>query len=479
MTESAVREWPLIGARAAFLAVIATVIAVHGGTQAATKQHLALIMTGVVLIYAPALLVAGPMKTNRTSRFCMGLALLALALGWMSALFPRSVYDEENRMFLPLAAGQAWPWGSVDGQLSFVVMIQVTAAVATLLMAFEISAVRRWSKRLVLLLVGLGSAVSLLGMLQRTSGDVFAYWGGINLPMSVFGCFWYHGNAGAFLNLIWPLAAAGLLSAMNKLPSPLISQQFRVAGWLFAVLFIIAGVWINISKAAQAVFVFQAACFIVVWIFYSRGRQRERGGGSSTLLRWSSLVAVVLPLVAIMMVFGMENSLQRWESLAAKEFDDARWKMAQLCIPWIKDADWLGFGPGSFAALAVVKSDHVAHGLYGQWQSAHNDYLQLVLEWGWLGAVLWLSLAVGVLGSLISNSIKLAVQGHWDAFIGQSAMFISLISVGLHAAVDFPLQMLGIQVVAASIGGLALGSGVRGKLYSQNTGNGRGHGRMQ
>jgi hypothetical protein len=82
------------------------------------------------------------------------------------------------------------------------------------------------------------------------------------------------------------------------------------------------------------------------------------------------------------------------------------------------------------------------------------------MEWGWIGGCLWELL---FLGGLLAGLLALTsrASGRWS---GRQRMLLGLAIValagaGLHALVDFPLQISSIQLYAAVYLGICWGSG--------------------
>ena len=55
---------------------------------------------------------------------------------------------------------------------------------------------------------GTGVSVVLLGLTQKLTHATAVFWGPENMGDTFFATWRYHANAGAFMNLVWPLLAA-------------------------------------------------------------------------------------------------------------------------------------------------------------------------------------------------------------------------------------------------------------------------------
>jgi hypothetical protein len=89
----------------------------------------------------------------------------------------------------------------------------------------------------------------------------------------------------------------------------------------------------------------------------------------------------------------------------------------------------------------------------------HEDYLQTVLEWGWLGSSLWALVFFGGIAVAI-RSYKKYARREWmpRRRVLQPLVILALIGVALHALVDFPFQIESIQLYVATNLGICWGS---------------------
>ncbi len=117
-----------------------------------------------------------------------------------------------------------------------------------------------------------------------------------------------------------------------------------------------------------------------------------------------------------------------------------------------KGAGPFGFGPGTFRAVFPRYQD--ATELEGTWIFLHQDYLQTIIEWGWLGAALW---AVLFFGAMVNGIAVLWRNGRRMLpryRIVVRLAVIAIAGVAVHAQADFPLQIASVQVYAATVLGI-------------------------
>lgn len=442
--------------RVLFLLYLPVMMAFHAGTLPSSGQILELTLLGLIGFYIISRLLEGsPWPCLKT-----GLALLTLLLvgvGWLAAGYPSSRYDQHFRVFLPLAGGDYfWPWGAVDGPLAFRAMLRISGIAGAFLMAWDMAEARFWRKGLLATLAWTGVAMSIFGLGQKVAGGTDVYWGKVS--NYAFGSFWYHGNAGAFLNLCWPLLAGLTFVAFMEHRKQKWMGQMRRAVCLLGLLILLTSVWVNVSKAGQAIFCVQAFSLIFCGIWYARKTEWHISQGS-----WILTGVFGVLLVFGSLIFGLNHGLERWKYFFDQGMSDARWRMLTVCTRWIQEAGLFGFGPGTFAAVFSVKTTGLIGSPKGYWQFAHNDYIQTALEWGWLGLILWISLFWGAFIRSTRQLWSLPIESVGSRVL-KVCVLIALISVAVHAAIDFPLQMFGIQLFTAALMGWAVTKSVEHRL---------------
>ena len=125
-----------------------------------------------------------------------------------------------------------------------------------------------------------------------------------------------------------------------------------------------------------------------------------------------------------------------------------RQKMWQGTWDLVKENPLLGQGAGSFV---YSFPRHRPAGLYRLANYAHNEYLQIVAEFGAVGLAITLCLAFFVLVRMF----RLSQSGStpWKKGLGWAGLF-SFISVALHSVVDFPWHIPAVAFHASVLAGL-------------------------
>jgi hypothetical protein len=432
----------------------------YGATTSASIQITNWVLLAALVLWAVELLISG-----RRPRFPRLLLFLAGALicvgGWM-VINAKSIYDADFSVFVPLRNFAPPLAGSVDYAISAAWIIRGALLLATILFVADLSQSNRWFLRL-WYVVGLAAgSIAFLGLLQKATGAQMIFWQPPPPPevwvSTFFGTYYYHGNAGAFLNLVWPLSAGLVIRAFSNRSHP----GMR-AIWISLFILTIAGVLANTSRMAQLV-----AVLLLVAICVRFGPTLLRKlSGTEKSFALAGAFAILLALIALAQATHLEQPLNRWQSASERIPNDARWQASRVAMRALPDSGFFGFGPGTFRVVFPSYNSGSANQVPGTWRFLHEDYLQTLLEWGWLGSSLWALLFLGGIAVGIHSYSKYAKRD-WTPRrrVLQPLVIIALIGVALHALVDFPLQIESIQLYVATYLGLCWGS----SLWHQTSG---------
>lgn len=457
-------------ARYVFFAALIFAPWAFGGTTAQSIVVINWLLGTALLLWLLGLIVK-----RRLPKFPKLLILLIAALlaigGWM-VINARSIYDAEFGTFALIGNPMPHAPGSVDYAISVAWMIRGALLLMSILFVVDLSRDEKGLIQLWQVIVIAGGSIALLGLLQKATGAEAILW---QTPISgyaktFFGTYYYHANAGAFLNLVLPLSAGLAVRAFGTPSSPLVRSL-----WLMMFLLNLAAVASNTSRGAQLV-----AGLIVLALIWKLGPRIFHGlSRSEKNAALAGAAAILLVLYAVGQASHLEQPISNWTE-SGTVATDARWAAAEVAIAALPRVGAFGFGPGTFrAAFPSLNTDHVA---YGSWRFLHEDYLQTVIEWGWVGGALWGALFFGgVAAALISLRKQRALRKEQGARSKEPSNFsisasqnfsvskqwsqrrrlilpmaiIALAGVALHALIDFPLQIESIQLYAATY--LALG----------------------
>lgn len=398
-----------------------------------------------------------------------GMAILISMYGWVVTCFPSAMVERVSGAILELDESPWLAFGTVDQEISMQAMISISIALMMLVMAVDFATERAGRYVLALAVTVAGFVTAIAGLWLQSHADLTALWQVKHVPNSVFGLFWYHGNTAAFLNLAWP-AGLWLCQLLLHQPQRTFLQQLALAFLVVAVMMQIVAVFANVSKMGHLLLVFEMLLLIggsfVIW-------KPRLGALPFSIKKMVLFLCIGIALLALgAWLSGASVGLGRWNIFAMRHFDDpARRHAALMAIQVGWEHGWTGTGPGTFewvsphyAALDPVLAE-------GRWRHAHNDYTEFFAEWGWPG-VLFFILLLLLLGRRLLRTLKqvfsrdprLAMSFQRKA--GLICVSTAVLSVLIHAVVDFPLQIDAIRPLFAVMVGMAL---AMTSSFSRNT----------
>jgi hypothetical protein len=415
--------------------------------------------TNWILLAALALWTLELLISRRRPQFPQVLALLAAALmcigDWM-AFNASSIYDSEFSLFVPLGNFAPSFAGTVDYAISAAWMFRAALLLGTTLFVSDLSQSNRWLLWLWYVVSLVGGSIAFLGLLQKATGAQMIFWQSPPPPefgvSTFFATYFYHGNAGAFLNLVWPLSAGLVIRAFTSRSHP----GMR-ALWTIVLILTIGGVLANTSRMAQLV-----ALVLLILIGLQSGPALIRHlSGAQKSVAIAGALAIVLALIALAQAIHLEQPLNRWRSVGERMHTDARWQASRIAMSALPQVGFFGFGPGTFRVVFPGYNVTSGGAVAGTWRFLHEDYLQTVLEWGWLGSGLWAVLFFGGIAVAI-RSYKRCAKREWTTRrrLLQPLAILAVVGVAIHALVDFPFQIESIQLYVATYLGICWGSGL-------------------
>jgi hypothetical protein len=407
----------------------------------------------VVLVLWGAELLTGERRPQLPPLLLVVTVALVCIGGWM-ALNAKSIYDSEFSLFVPLRNIAPPLTGSVDYAVSTAWIVRGALLLGTVLLASDLSQSSRWLLRLWYVIGLVGGSIAFLGLLQKATGAQMIFWRPPPPPefgvTTFFATYFYHGNAGAFLNLVWPLSAGLVIRAFT-----IRSQPGMRALWTIVFIVTIAAVLANTSRMAQVV----ALVLLVAIALHFGPRLLRTLSGAHKSVAIAGALAIVLALIALAQATHLEQPLNRWQSVSERIPADARWQASRVALGALPGAGFLGSGPGTFRVVFPGYNIGSGHPVPGAWRFLHDDYLQTVLEWGWLGSSLWALLFFGGIAVGILSYNRYATR-NWmpRRRVMQPLVIVALAGVAMHALVDFPFQIESIQLYVATYLGVCWGS---------------------
>jgi hypothetical protein len=370
------------------------------------------------------------------------------------ALNARSIYDSDFFIFISRRNILPSAPGSVDAAISTALMLRATLLVGVILLVVDLARNPVWLLRLWWTIAIAGGSIALLGLLQKGTGAPMIFWQPAKRwgeSSIFFASYYYHGNAGAYLNLVLAPALGLAARALMRPRAPIVK-----AISLILVVLIVAAVAANTSRAAELIGVVMT---LVLLISFARAALRKRGILEYKTVRLGA-VLVVFTLFAIARASHLDESLKRWNELTPQILADSRWLASRAALRAVSDASYFGFGPGTFRVIFPYYTSGLGPGIEGTWRFLHEDYLQTILEWGWLGSLLWGLIFFGGIFVAIRNLRQPGRVVEWRARHRRllPVIVVALIGVAIHALVDFPLQIASLQLYVAVYLGICWGS---------------------
>jgi O-antigen ligase len=179
---------------------------------------------------------------------------------------------------------------------------------------------------------------------------------------------------------------------------------------------------------------------IVIGLRHQRGTKR--------------FLAITLGVAVMLSVqFGMFGLLQR---VGSDPFEDGRWKYARTTSQAAVAYSPIGSGLGTFqqAYQPFETKGSPSRAIVNH---AHNDYLELWLEGGWLALLL---IGVGVLAwgrrglQLWRRSPEPGTSQSWSNLLTRAAWLAASLAL-IHSALDYPLRTTSLSAVFAIVAAVA------------------------
>lgn len=230
----------------------------------------------------------------------------------------------------------------------------------------------------------------------------------------------------------WQTASRRLLELVN---SPAITIRVCMVG-------LVIGIVLSASRMGNVAFLGGLAAFAFAW---SRHHTDRRALAKAAAL---FLSIVIIDVAIISQQFGLERVVER---LAETELStDTRAAAREMAVELVQRHGLAGAGAGSFRVLEDgVRPDMQL----GYWHHAHNDHLELMVEFGVFGYAL--------LSMLLLCHVVLA----WQALSSRSTLHRSvgalvimvITAASIHALVEFVFHTPALRAVYVALLGLVAG----------------------
>jgi O-antigen ligase len=347
------------------------------------------------------------------------LQLVPLPPAVLWAVSPGSFAFYNDPLLVPLAR---WKPISVSPPDTLRGLVFVGAFSLLYLAVFRELGEGRWRRRLLLTVVATGLVATVAAFLQAASSEprtIYGVWRP-RWDWAVFGPYVNRNHFGGYLVMATPLAIGFALEALARLRR---AWEKRRRGWLV------------LGEAEGAAFVRRAA--VVMVLVAGLVASRSRGGVSAFALaaaalplasrrRRTTALAVALLIAAGVAWIGVGGVASGFETRGIR---GSRLELWRDMAPMVLRFPAFGVGWNAFATAypgyqTVWRSEWIGE--------AHNDYLQVLLDAGLLGAYL----VAAILGLVFRLALARAANGPLDL-----GVLGALLGLAFHALVDFNWQI--------------------------------------
>ncbi len=318
-------------------------------------------------------------------------------------------------------------------------MLTVLGAAWLLACALWAGVSRRASAHaLMTVLVVNGTLLALLGILQKITAAKGVFWVITAVPDYFVATFYYKNHAGAYFSLM-TVTALSLMAWYHLRALRRIERSSPAPVYAFAATVLASIVFLSISRTATILLAGHGVLTLGVLLFH---KLKSRDDVSPALATFSLLSAIIV-IIASASFLNLDKSVEQIQYAITEEGQQAHLKPRELA----REASWdlfqqdklTGWGAGAFRhAFPLVQRNYEA--IYRAswdkrialgWDHAHNDYLECLVELGWLGSalpaliLLWL-LYRGFRAAGIQNPAHLI-------------LFLGLLLPLAHSWLDFPM----------------------------------------
>ncbi len=363
------------------------------------------------------------------------LQLLPFPPSVLRLVSPGSFAFYSDRLLLPLTAWRPISVSPPDTLRGLAFLAVFSLLYATVFREFGS---RRWRRRLMFTVVGVGLAITVGAFVQAVSpnpGKIYGLWQPF-YDWAVFGPYVNNSHFAGYVAMAAALATGAALGALDRLREAWRSR--RRHGWLAlgeregnafvrwaaVVMVLVAGLVASGSRGGVAAFGLTALV-----LPFASGRRR------------TTAIAVVLLAALGVAWIGLGGIVGAFEARGIK---GSRLDLWADMLPLVPDFPVFGLGLNAFSTAFPLYQTVWPTEWIGE---AHNEYLQVLLDLGLVGTLL-----VGTLLVLVFRAaLRGAVRGGLDL-----GLFGALLALAIHNLVDFNWQIPANAATWIALGALAL-----------------------
>ncbi|HEY3174755.1 MAG TPA: O-antigen ligase family protein [Candidatus Polarisedimenticolia bacterium] len=294
-----------------------------------------------------------------------------------------------------------------------------------------------------------GFAVSIFGIIQKLTWNGKLYWIREGTYLSPFGPFVNRNSYAAYAGTILPLALCAALGFLRQREQGRTGALPRLVLWGFASVVMTCGIFYSLSRGGILSAALSLAIIAGLLLYYGRSAREL-----------AVLAILAIAAAAFLGWIGPEKVIERVGTLSEGQSVPS---MATRIVTWGKSMDliaanpMLGTGLGTYA-FAFMRSSPPGE---GWWDTAHNEFLELLCDTGLAGAALFL---IGLTAWAAPLVRARAFRGSSERF-SYMGMVAGIAGLLLHSAISSNLQIpangLLLTVLGAALTGLFASLGPR------------------
>ncbi|PTQ89723.1 O-antigen ligase [Agitococcus lubricus] len=217
---------------------------------------------------------------------------------------------------------------------------------------------------------------------------------------------------------------AGLRSAIREFISSLLSGKARIR--IFLAIMVVALVLSHSRMGNTAFFASLGLCGVFGIFIY-----RKHHKAKSLFVLFSSLIIIDIFILGAW--FGLDKLAQRLEKTSSDE--EQRVYVFQQTLQAIQDYWLTGSGAGSYYSIFPLYRNADISNFYDH---AHNDFLQIGLEYGLIGSLIFAAIVIYSL----TCAVQAQVSRHTAILKGVGfGVMMAILSIMIHSTTDFNLQI--------------------------------------
>jgi putative inorganic carbon (HCO3(-)) transporter len=338
-----------------------------------------------------------------------------------------------NRLEDHLTSPMPWYYLSSDlgqSQVSFIKSLGYFGIFLSCLMLIDDE---KHIRRLLLVLLLSGTFQAVYGVLEVLSDNGFSLVFDLPIDESATGSFVYKNHFANFL-LLCLSAGIGLMITDIEINKSQKSQDWRISllntilssKTLIRICIAIMVIALVMSRSRMGNVAFFSAMIAVGAFALLLDRKKSKG----LLILLVSML--IIDLFIVSQWFGLQKVQQRLAETSLSQ--ETRDEVVLDSLPIVKNHPIIGSGAGSYYSIFPGYKNSILNSFYDY---AHNDYLQIIIEYGVLGFTV---LGILVLFSFIKAMTALKKNASPLSKGTAFACLMAYLGMLIHMSVDFPLQ---------------------------------------